>query len=140
MDSDVQSRVCAILLLLQRAELNDKYGDLKYANLTIIGDDETIFSEGFIEEYRSLFPVGKKSTEGEVKHKLSILFSEVDTTEEQVLNATKHYLSTVTNLTYCEKAGNFISKQAEGTMRSTLREFLETTEVKKSSGYGTRLT
>ena len=100
---------------------------------------EYLFSDGFIDEYRSMFPVGKKSTPAEVKDKMGILFSELDITEEQVINATKHYLSTVSNPTFCEKAGNFISKLVDGTRRSTLREFLEDTTTATTSSFGTKL-
>lgn len=135
----MQHRVCAILLLLQKAELIDENGELKYSNLTLFGDDVFIFEDGFIEEYRSLFPVGKKSTPAEVKDKMNVLFTEMDVTEDQVINATKHYLSTVSNPTFCEKAGNFISKIVDGTRRSTLREFLETQETVAKPTYGTKL-
>lgn len=91
-----------------------------------------------VERYRRLFPAGKKSSTPEVTTKLANLFTNhPHLTGEDVIKATRLYLSELQDFTYCEKAGNFISKRlGSKEVRSTLLEYIERvndTDVSSSS-------
>lgn len=94
-----------------------------YANISKKVIDITVEAE----TYRSLFPPNKKSSSKEVVQKLQKFLEENDSYDmDDIMRATKSYLSQLTDVTYCEKAGNFISKRIEGNVeRSTLLEYLE---------------
>lgn len=122
----MEQAVCATLITMGYCE-----GELKYSKLKIMpkGAEKLRFtrivSDEFVIKYRSLFPPGKRSTHDEVMDKFAILFSESDYTEEIILDATTMYLESVNDLRFCEKAGNFISKRENGTVRKTLLEYIE---------------
>lgn len=131
----IQHRVVALLIGLGYAELKEGE-EYIYKNLKFTKEGRDLISSSvvidpeFIKEFRSLFPPGKKSSETEVTDKMRVLFLEYPNLEpEKVIEATNYYLSTVSEQTFCEKAGNFISKQLKsGATRSTLREFLQELE------------
>jgi hypothetical protein len=123
---EMEKAVCATLITQGYCSGELKYGALK---VTVKGADKIRFtrliSDEFVTEFRNLFPPGRKASFEEVMSKLSDLFSENDYTEEMVISATTMYLGSLNNLMYCEKAGNFISKREGGTIRSTLKEYIE---------------
>lgn len=123
---DIETALCGLLMSKGLV----KSGDLKYNSLTLTEAGKqaikqtTVVDPEFIKQYRELFPPGKWSTAEEVSDKMAILLEEGHD-EMDILEATRHYLSQVRDVTYCEKAGYLISKKVDGTTRSTLREYLE---------------
>lgn len=133
LDGDLQSRFLSILA--SRELVSPKImGDtlqLGTVVLTPKGKEFLLSSVEvdleFIAEYRKLFPTGRRGTPDELSAKFRVLFKEMpNVTPEDIIKATKKYMNTVESDTFCEKAGNFISKQdTDRSRRSTLREFLE---------------
>lgn len=136
--ADVEARIISVLLSRGYVRIIDKKKSLKYSNISLtkkgrvlIKDDIDISPE-FIKKYRFMFPPGKKSTEREVTEKMKDIFREYSENgdsknlEKLVLEATDRYINNVSDPTFCEKAGNFISRQMPGgSIRSTLREYIE---------------
>lgn len=133
--SDVEQRICSVLMSRGYIRVINKEKGLMYSNISLTTKAKNLVNkpldipEGFIKKYRYLFPAGKKSTPSEVLEKMSTIFKEysyISNLEDTVISATERYLNTVTDVTYCEKAGNFINKQLKGNCnRSTLREYME---------------
>lgn len=79
-----------------------------------------------IKEYRELFPANKKSSTSEIVNKFSkLLNKQPDITWNDVIEATKLYLSEQQDDKYRMKAGNFIMVQRGGNDIYTLSEFIE---------------
>lgn len=79
-----------------------------------------------IKEYRDLFPPNKKSSTSEIISKFSqLLNKQPDITWNDVIEATKLYLSEQQDDKYRMKAGNFIKVQRGGNDIYTLSEFIE---------------
>lgn len=114
------------LFIHKRVELS-KPNVFTYAN---ISKKEVDISEES-EIFRNMFPPNKKSSSQEVLMKLKKFLSiHTQYSVEDVIRAAKIYLKSLNDYTYCEKAGNFISKRMpDGVERSTLLEFLERGET-----------
>lgn len=131
---EIQNRVSSILIArdLVRGVSADNSSGFFYTELTVTKKGLEAIKEGveipdkFITEMRTAFPIGKRSSSDEVKAKLtSLLFENPAIQLEDIKAAYELYLSRVADLTYCEKAGNFISKQEKGSVRQTIKEYLE---------------
>lgn len=154
--NDIQERVVGILLSRGLVKIKDSKSSKKYTNISITSSGaNAIKSEvelplTFINEYRQLFPPRKKSSAVEVQDKLTLLYHEIGGNIVQfssvVLKATSRYIDQLDDPTYCEKAGNFISRELKGSVtRSTLKEYIELNEddsnetTKSNLGFGNEL-
>lgn len=127
---ELQKRIVSILLSREIVELKLPEKGALFSNITLTDEgkiliDQTVITEEFVAEYRNLFPPGKKGDLNGVTTKLQGLFTEVDVSEEDVMNATQLYLSEITDEKYCMQADYFIEKTTDGTLRQAIRQFLE---------------
>lgn len=117
-----ESLIVKALFIHKRVELS-KPNVFTYLNISKKELDISKESEIF----RNMFPPNKKSSSQEVLMKLKkFLNVHTEYDMEDIIKAAKNYLQSLNDYTYCEKAGNFISKRMpDGVERSTLLEFLE---------------
>lgn len=147
-DQDLQKRIVGILLSRELVELEDLNNEYSFSNIRLTtiakaGFVNSAVTEEFVQSFRELFPPGKRGNLSLIRERLHALFTEMDISQEEVLEATRMYIYELTNIKYCQYAHYFIEKRLEdGTTRQTLREFLERVEETRESSsprYGEEL-
>lgn len=129
----IEKQVISILLVKGYVTLTDPNGEYKFSNISITSDGKKKINApsvtvdvGKVEEYRSLFPTGKKGPPKTVKDRLERYLGDNNCTMDEVISATEYYINNVSNLDYCISAHYFLYKtEKSGETVSRIDEYME---------------
>lgn len=136
---EIEPNVISILIAKGFVQLVDKKGPYKWGNCKITKEGEQVtkvvdVKDTFLVEYMKLWPAGYRSTKSLVKAKAARFITEHSCSEEDIIKATKKWLSEK-RTPYHGKADFFFYKQITGGEESRCEEYLELTKGVDDNDY-----
>lgn len=127
--------------LITRGSKNLRSAELTPEAMVLIGEDDELVTEEWIQEWRKLWPKGQRGDMGVIRKKLNRFLQEEDVTLKEISRATEAYIAAQSNPKYAGTANNFFYKQdnEQGGVISRCQQWIEDIDEDNEVSFGNEL-